>query len=633
MWAVETQNLTKDYPVGFWRKNSRRALKDLSLRVEAGETFGLLGPNGAGKSTTLKILLRLIFPTSGQARVLGRNLQDASARARIGYLPENPYFYDHLTAREFLQYAGELFNLPAAHRRSRAETLLDRTGLTSVQNLPLRKFSKGMVQRLGLAQALINDPDLVILDEPMSGLDPLGRRDVRDLILQLRQAGKTVVFSTHILSDAESVCDRVAILHQGQLQACGALPGILNVEVATTEILLQDPRPELLQELRSCVHIMVRTGSRVRLEVPTEVDVNAILHRVLLGKAKIVSVNPIKKSLEDYFLAQVQLADARSETGNLKSETESSIRVTGDSKRETGNACLVGSVIGTEAQTAATAPDRDQRPVRGSNLQFPLWNSLRRVRTIALHTFKESVRDKALYNLILFAFLLTGAAVLVGSISVGIEQMILVNLGLSSISIFGLLMAIFIGIGLVWKEIDRRTLYNILSKPVARPEFILGKYFGLLLTIVINTTIMTAGLYLTLFLEKRSLEHSDWAPLVAAYFILEQLALVIGLALLFSSISTPILSAVFTFALYVIGHFLTDVRFFGQQTGSAVMVKVTSLLYYVLPNFADFEFIGGAAHGQLPPAYLVAGNSLYALLYASILLAAAVLIFEEREFR
>ena len=259
--------------------------------------------------------------------------------------------------------------------------------------------------------------------------------------------------------------------------------------------------------------------------------------------------------------------------------------------------------------------------------------TLRRIATIAFHTFKESVRERVLYNLIVFALLLIGAAILFGSISVGIEQVILVNLGLSSISVFGLLMAIFIGIGLVSKEIERRTLYNILSKPVSRAEFIIGKYFGLILTLVINTAIMTGGFYLALLYQKRRLVASDMLALEAVYFILLQLALVVGLALLFSCISTPVLSAVFTFCLYVIGNFLADIRWFGQETHNPWVVQVTGLLYYSLPNFSNFNVISRVAHGLAIPTYVLGSNSLYALLYVSILLSGAILIFEEREFR
>ncbi len=256
-----------------------------------------------------------------------------------------------------------------------------------------------------------------------------------------------------------------------------------------------------------------------------------------------------------------------------------------------------------------------------------------RIGTIALHTFKESVREKVLYNLIVFALLLIGAAILFASISVGIEQIILVNLGLTSISVFGLLMAIFIGIGLVSKEIERRTIYTILSKPVRRAEFIVGKFLGLLLTLVVNTAIMTAGFYAALLYQKRGLSVSDLVALQAIYFILLQLALVVGLALLFSCISTPILSAVFTFCLYVIGNFLSDIRWFGRETGSALVENVTAAIYYLLPNFGDFNVISRVAHGHQVPGYLLFANSLYALLYITILLSGAILIFEEREFR
>ena len=256
-----------------------------------------------------------------------------------------------------------------------------------------------------------------------------------------------------------------------------------------------------------------------------------------------------------------------------------------------------------------------------------------RVATIAVHTFKESVRERVLYNLVVFALLLIAASILFGSISVGVEQIILVNLGLTSISVFGLLMAIFIGIGLVSKEIERRTIYNILSKPVSRPEFIIGKYLGLLLTLFINTGIMTAGFYLALLYQKRKLELSDLTILSAVYFILLQFAMVVGLALLFSCISTPILSAVYSFCLYVIGNFLGDIRWFGQESQSTVLMKATSVLYYLLPNFSDFNVITRVAHGEKIPGCLLLSNSCYAALYVTILISAAILIFEEREFR
>src|SRR5665213_1498826 len=208
MAALATYELTKDYAVGFWRKRPYRALDRLSLEVNPGEVFGFLGPNGAGKTTTLKLLMQLVYPTAGRAEMLGRPVGDLSVKRRIGYLPENPYFYDHLTAEELLVYFAALFGYAPADRRARAARLLDEVGIAGERRLPLRKFSKGMLQRVGIAQALVNDPELVVFDEPMSGLDPLGRRDVRALILRLRDRGCTVFFSSHILSDAEALCSR-----------------------------------------------------------------------------------------------------------------------------------------------------------------------------------------------------------------------------------------------------------------------------------------------------------------------------------------------------------------------------------------------------------------------------------------
>ncbi len=256
-----------------------------------------------------------------------------------------------------------------------------------------------------------------------------------------------------------------------------------------------------------------------------------------------------------------------------------------------------------------------------------------RIRTIALGAFKESVRERVLYNLVFFAFLMIGSAILLGSISVGVEQLILVNLGLTAISVFGLLMAIFIGIGLVSKEIERRTIYNILSKPVSRAEFILGKYAGLLLTLFVNTAIMTAGFYLALAYQKKGLAARDLFLLVAIYFILLQLAMVVAIAILFSCLSTPILSAGLTLCLFVIGNFSSDIRFFGQESRNTYLMYLTSVLYYLLPNFNDLNVISQAAHGIRTPVQLVTANTCYAVLYVAILVSAAILIFEEREFR
>jgi ABC-2 type transport system ATP-binding protein len=307
--VVEIQDLTKDYEVGFWRKRKVRALDSLSLSVGQGEIFGFLGANGAGKTTTLKLLMRLIFPTSGCARILGHDISDVSMHKEIGYLPENPYFYDYLTAREFIEYCAQLFGLPIAKRRSLAQELLARVRLDERSwDTQLRKFSKGMLQRVGLAQALVNDPQVVFLDEPMSGLDPVGRREVRDLIAGLRQEGKTVFMCSHILSDIEVLCDRVAILKRGRLAHAGKLDELRQragdgnrVEIVVTGA---NEAGFMTQENGNNRFRLTATASGLRIEVQDEQDVDEVIAVLRKANGKLVSVQPIRQSLEDLFLDQ-----------------------------------------------------------------------------------------------------------------------------------------------------------------------------------------------------------------------------------------------------------------------------------------------------------------------------------------
>src|SRR5690242_6338557 len=238
--AVETFDLSKDYRVGFWRPKPYRALDRVTFRVEPGEVFGFLGPNGAGKTTTLKLLMQLVFPTTGRAELLGYPPGDLRLKRRIGYLPENPYFYDYLTAEELLTYSAALFGYGQADARARASRLLDQVGIGAERRMQLRKFSKGMLQRVGIAQALVNEPELVIFDEPMSGPDPLGRREVRALILALRDRGCTVFFSSHVLSDAEALCSRVAILAKGRLVAAGRLTDMVPFRPTGWELVVSN---------------------------------------------------------------------------------------------------------------------------------------------------------------------------------------------------------------------------------------------------------------------------------------------------------------------------------------------------------------------------------------------------------
>lgn len=306
---VEIEQLTKDYEVGFWRKKKVRALDGLSLQVNEGEIFGFLGANGAGKTTTLKLLMRLMFPTSGNARILGRDISDLTMHNQIGYLPENPYFYDYLTAREFLDYCGQLFGIPVAKRKEKTANLLTRVNLDPKSwNVQLRKFSKGMLQRVGLAQALVNDPVIVFLDEPMSGLDPVGRREVRDLIAGLRQEGKTVFMNSHILSDIEVLCDRVAILKRGKLAHVGQLDelrrGINGSADDRLEVVVTGTDAEALAaQLTSKKDFQITTTpSGLRVEVPEQKQVDEVITALRRAGGKLVSVQPVRQSLEDLFV-------------------------------------------------------------------------------------------------------------------------------------------------------------------------------------------------------------------------------------------------------------------------------------------------------------------------------------------
>jgi len=313
MDAIRTEGLTKHYHVGFWRPRPYLALDGLTLTVGQGEVFGFLGPNGAGKTTTLKLLMQLIYPTSGRAEILGRPVGDVGVKRRIGYLPENPYFYDYLTAEELLGYFAGLFGYPAAERRRRVSALLDEVGIGAERRFQLRKFSKGMLQRVGIAQALVNEPDVVFFDEPMSGLDPLGRREIRELILRLRDRGCTVFFSSHVLSDAETLCNRVAIVAGGRLAAAGDLSELLAFQVRAWELVVASVSETLLQQARAAGDVTRITplgGQRYALEVPLSADPARVMAGFSGHGGQLVSLNPVRETLEDFFVRQIAAAPA-----------------------------------------------------------------------------------------------------------------------------------------------------------------------------------------------------------------------------------------------------------------------------------------------------------------------------------
>jgi ABC-2 type transport system ATP-binding protein len=306
--AVEIDGLTKDYEVGFLRKRRVRALDGLTLTVARGEIFGFLGANGAGKTTTLKLLMRLMYPTSGSARILGRDIGDTSMHARIGYLPEHPYFYDYLTARELLEYCAELFGYARAERRRRAAEMLARVRLEEKSwDKQLRKFSKGMLQRVGLAQALVNDPSVVFLDEPMSGLDPVGRREVRDLIASLRTTGTTVFLCSHILSDVEVLCDRAAVLRKGRLAHMGRLEELRGAgRERPMEVVVSTPDVARLEATLASVGDarLTATPGGARVEVPTELEVDKVLRAAREAGARLVAVQQVGNPLEELFVGE-----------------------------------------------------------------------------------------------------------------------------------------------------------------------------------------------------------------------------------------------------------------------------------------------------------------------------------------
>jgi len=278
------------------------------MQVEEGEVFGFLGPNGAGKSTTIKLLVGLIFADAGTANILGKPITDIEMHRDIGYLPEQPYFYDYLTAAEVLDYFARFHDLTAADRNERVARMLKKVGLETAGKIQLRKYSKGMLQRVGLAQAILHDPRVVILDEPMSGLDPIGRREVRDIILELKQQGKTVLFSTHILSDAEMLCDRVGVIVGGKLRGVGTPAEIVGMKAQGMEILFE--MPFNAANAAAIVAKATKTGDRYHMKV-TEEELYAVMEQLRAANAKILSVAQVKATLEEYFLHLIETGRAQ----------------------------------------------------------------------------------------------------------------------------------------------------------------------------------------------------------------------------------------------------------------------------------------------------------------------------------
>jgi ABC-type multidrug transport system, ATPase component len=301
---IKTENLSKEFRTPFTFKKIN-ALTDLRLQITRGEVFGFLGPNGAGKTTTFKLLLGLLHPTRGKIFLWGKDHYKTELKSKIGFLPESPYFYSYLKAKEYLHLCGQLCGINYKERQRKLNSLMERVGLGDHKDSLIKTFSKGMLQRLGLAQALINDPELLILDEPLSGLDPLGRKEVKDIMLELKAQGKTIIFSTHILSDIETVCDRVGIIIKGRLKDCGPIENLLNPKIKSFEICIKGLPIETINNLRKRGLPLIQRGEEAFIQVE-EMEVNEVLHELLKRGGELISLIPRKETLEDIYVSQIK---------------------------------------------------------------------------------------------------------------------------------------------------------------------------------------------------------------------------------------------------------------------------------------------------------------------------------------
>ena len=518
-------------------------LSDLSCEVRENEIVGFLGPNGAGKTTTIKILNRLAFPDAGKVTLFGGQVRDgADVRRRIGFMPEQPYFYEYLTGGEFLRLCGQLCGMSRADTESRSSELLARVGLSGARDTAIRKYSKGMMQRLGLAQALLHDPELVILDEPMSGLDPMGRMEVRGIIRDLKAAGKTVFFSSHILSDVEALCDRVIMLHKGRKVAEGRVEELIGAETLYIELVVSPVLPaDRLAAAGIPPEAGYAQGALLVLRAPDNGQANRWIAGLLREGCTVLSCVPVKKGPR----------------GDLH------------------GAC------------------RELRRRRGRRPDM-----FRRIFSIAANTFRETIRNKILYAILAFALFVIGMTFFLADLSVGDFARIIADVGLASIHIFGVIMAVFLGINLVSNEVDRKTIYILLSKPVRRFEFIFGKTLGLSVTLLLTTLAMATVLFLV-HLSYRYGGRAEVGIFIASAGIYMELVLLTCLASLFSTFTTPVLSAIFTLSLFLVGHLTKYLYVLGEQSKEAAVRWGSRFLFYLLPNLENFNWKNEVAYGGL----------------------------------
>jgi ABC-2 type transport system ATP-binding protein len=301
---IDIVGLCKTYQRHFWTP-AQTVLKGLDLEVAPGQVFGFLGPNGAGKTTTIKAMMGIIKPTTGYVRIFGKDPWDTGPKHKIGFLPETPYFYDYLTGREFMRFSGKLLGMPAQKIEHEASQMLALVKMTEAADLQMRKYSKGMLQRIGLAQALMNNPELIVLDEPLTGLDPLGRKEFKDIILALKNQGKTVFFSSHILPDAEMVCDRVAIINKGKLLRSGSLSELLNAQVKSVEFICQDITKQTAGVIKKISYSCNQIEKRWQFNLKDEKSVIQALGLLSKGPGQVISIIPQRESLEEYFTREI----------------------------------------------------------------------------------------------------------------------------------------------------------------------------------------------------------------------------------------------------------------------------------------------------------------------------------------
>jgi ABC-2 type transport system ATP-binding protein len=576
------------------------AVKDLNLRIEPGEVFGLLGPNGSGKSTTLKIILGLVSPTHGRTEIFGRDSRLVESREAVGFLPENPYFYKYLSGEETLRFFGRLCGLGGARLKEQINELIELVGLTRARKRRLGTYSKGMLQRIGLAQALIHDPRLVILDEPTAGVDPAGSREIRDLILDLKRRGITVLLSSHLLAQAQEICDRVGILADGVLVREGHLQELIAIE-NQTELVIADASTQLVNEIESVIN---------------------------RSNAKLIECRKSTTTLERLFLeATAKNDEARMSNDEVKMTNESA-----------------STLQRFNASTLA-------KPYRAF--------SIGRISAITLNTLTELTRLRVFYVLLVFALLLIGSSIFMAQFSFQQEFQILKDVSLGAISIFTSLLAIVATARLLPQDIEDRTVYTILAKPVPRFEYVLGKIAGVLLLLAISTLVMSAAFLLVLFLREQAVIHATLGQMAGAppeqladalrairssalnidifpgiIIIYLKACLLAALTLFVSTFATTNIFTIVVMAfIYFIGHLQATAReYWLQEHSSGLLTRVfLAIVALLFPDLQAFNLVDDIVAGTAISMAVFAKTALLGIFYTTIYTLLAAFVFYGKE--